>query len=205
METIGLIAAMAQESRALFKRVKGWRRHNLKTLRGYSFRVGGRDCLLVQSGMGVERAYQAACQVIEEIRPDLLVSFGIAGAVQADLKIGDVVSALNTCDIQVETTRTLHPLAHLSNQAWQAAALALQPVKQRLWAGTAVTTRGSQTIAPSPEMVHPVLEMETSGILRAAREKGLPLLVLRAVSDNPESPIPINLEEGVFLRIQRPF
>ena len=61
--------------------------------------------------------------------------------------------------------------------------------------GTAITTRGSQSVHLPPEIAHPVLEMETVGIARVAAEQGIPLLALRAVSDGPLAPLPFNLEE----------
>jgi hypothetical protein len=37
--------------------------------------------------------------------------------------------------------------------------------------------------------------METAGIAQVAAEKGIPLLSLRAISDGPRAPIPIDLGE----------
>jgi adenosylhomocysteine nucleosidase len=36
--------------------------------------------------------------------------------------------------------------------------------------------------------------METAGIAQVAAERGIPLIALRAVSDNPQAPIPLDLE-----------
>ena len=49
--------------------------------------------MLVTSGMGMRRASEAARELIKTNAPCLLISFGIAGAVEADLEIGDVVVA----------------------------------------------------------------------------------------------------------------
>jgi len=37
--------------------------------------------------------------------------------------------------------------------------------------------------------------METAGIAKEAAERGLPLLSIRAISDGPSAPLPINLDE----------
>lgn len=78
--------------------------------------------------------------------PDLLVSLGIAGAVNDDLCIGDVVVARNTCVFDISLPRPFRPLASLSKEAWDAAAQVQQPEGARLVAGTAITTRGSQAV-----------------------------------------------------------
>ena len=195
METIGLIAAMSQESAALLRCVGKRERTRLGPLRGFRFQLAGQDCLLVTSGMGLERAAQATRALLEAINPQLLVSFGIAGAVHDDLNIGDVVNARNVCLLEKGVPGLLLPLKALTETAWKAAAQALQPRGARLLQGTAITTRGSQvTPQQAGELSNPVLEMETIGIARVAAEKGIPLISLRAISDGPQAPIPVDLE-----------
>jgi adenosylhomocysteine nucleosidase len=174
METIGLIAAMTQESDALLRCVKPWKRVAVGPLRGNSFVLAGQNYVLVTSGMGVRRASEAARNLVELNSPQMLISFGIAGAVEADLEIGDVVLAEAVCSLdQVLVTRD-----------------------RQLFIGTAVTTGGSQVMKSQlGEMRHPILEMETAGIAQVAAEKGIPLLSLRAISDGPHAPIPFDLGE----------
>ncbi|MBN2387856.1 MAG: hypothetical protein JXB85_12630 [Anaerolineales bacterium] len=195
MQTIGLIAAMPQESRALLRGLKEWKRTALDRVGAIRFQLLDRNCLLVTSGMGLARAVDGARSLLSATSPHLVVSFGIAGAVDADLRIGDVVVARNTCLLEKGLPGPLWPLASLSKAAWNAAAQALQPYGAHLVIGTAITTRGSQIVLqPSQEMTHPVLEMETTGIARVAAEMGIPCLSIRSISDGPQSPIPFDLE-----------
>jgi len=195
METIGLIAAMPQESEALLRCIKEWKRIVLGRFRGVRFQLVDRNCLLVTSGMGLKRAMDATRTLLAGSSPHLLVSFGIAGAVNDDLHIGDVVVAWNTCLLDRGLTGQLQSLASLSEAAWNAAAQVLLPEGARLVVGTAITTRGSQVVPQQlEEMPHPVLEMETAGIAQVAAEIGIPLVSIRSVSDGPQSPIPFDLE-----------
>ena len=100
METIGLIAAMPQESAALLRQVKGWKRIAVGKLDCKAFELHEHNCLLVTSGMGMRRASEATRQLIESHSPRLLISFGIAGAVEADLEIGDVVVPEAYCKLE---------------------------------------------------------------------------------------------------------
>ena len=196
METIGIVAAMSQESGAFLRIIQESKRSALGPFRCQRFRLVERDCWLVTSGMGIKRAAEATRTLVEMARPQLLVSVGVAGAVNADLGIGDVINARNTCllDKGMQPTQ-FQPLAVLSDAARQAAVQALQPRRVRLLSGTAVTTRGYQYVQHQPEeMTNPVLEMETDGIVRVAAEQGIPLLSLRAISDGPQAPIPFDLE-----------
>jgi adenosylhomocysteine nucleosidase len=195
METIGMIAAMPQESNALLRWIEKRENFMLGPFRCYRFRVLDRDCLVVQSGIGLKRAMDATRALVLAANPQYLVSFGIAGAVMDDLQIGDVVVARHTCMLEEGIPGQFLNLAPLSEAAWEATAQALQPRRARLVSGTALTTRGSQVVLPGPhEYAHPVLEMETTGIAQVAAEWGIPLIALRAISDNPQAPIPLDLE-----------
>jgi adenosylhomocysteine nucleosidase len=195
MNTIGMIAAMPQESGALLRRIGEWERTMFGPFRGYRFQLFDRNCLLVQSGMGIRRAMDATRALLAATSPQFLVSFGVAGAVNDDLQIGDVVVASHTCLLDKGIPSQFQRLAPLSDAAQQAAAQALQRRGARLFSGTAITTRESQVVQLQPErMAYSILEMETAGIAQVAIEQGIPLLALRAVSDGPQAPIPFDLE-----------
>jgi nucleoside phosphorylase len=195
METIGIIAAMTQECKALLKCVGKTERTMLGPFSCYHFQVSGRNCLLVKSGIGIRRAMAAASNLIAETRPQLLVSFGVAGAVRDDLKVGDVIAAGQTFLLDKGRESLFHQLAPLSDEAWQAAVHVLARRGARLVSGTAVTTRLSNATRLLPQgLAHPVLEMETAGIAQAALEHGIAVMALRAVSDGPSELLSFDIE-----------
>lgn len=196
MQTIGLIAAMTQESDALLRYIKGWKRVSLGPSSCKTFVLSGQTYLLVISGMGIRRATEATRNLVKMNPPRLLISFGIAGAVEADLEIGDVVMAKASCRLDQGVPGPLLPLAAWPDAALESTAQALARRGAHLLTGTTVTTGGSQVMEHQlGEMLHPILEMETAGIAQVAAEKGIPLLSLRAISDGPRVPIPLNLGE----------
>ncbi len=190
-----MIAAMAEECRPLLRNVQGVEARRLGNFAGYRFKLGNRDCLLVQSGMGIKHAAEAAHTLLAQVNPQVLVSFGIAGAVKENLQIGDVVAVRSVLLLEGGNPGPPARLAAFSLEAQEAITRALQPSHARLVWGSALTTRGSQVIKSDlPEMENPVLEMETAAIAQAAAQHGIPLLALRAISDNPAAPVPINPE-----------
>ncbi len=196
---------MPEESGALLQRVLGWEACRLGAFRGFRFRIGGQDCLLIESGIGQLRAGEAIRVLLAE-GPHMLVSFGVAGAVRSDLQIGDVVAARYTCRLEQGTAGPLTPLFELPGEARRAAEQALQAHSARLLDGCAVTTRGEQTILQGAAgLDNPVLDMETAGIAAAAAQADVPLLALRGISDNPQEPIPLDpgavLDAEYHLRI----
>jgi adenosylhomocysteine nucleosidase len=198
METIGLIAAMNQESGALLRLAKGWNRVRLGPYRATRLDFHHRICVLITSGMGIKRAADATRILVAEANPQSLVSFGIAGAVHPDLQIGDVVVSTRSYLLENGTPGKPRTLANLSDAAWKAGIEALKTNHANLLVGTTITTHGSQVnIEETEEIPHPVLEMETAGISQVALEKGIPLVSIRAISDGPQAPIPIDLEAAM--------
>jgi nucleoside phosphorylase len=194
MDTIGLIAAMPSESRALTRRVRGGKSIRITDFRGFEFELGGHRCALVTSGMGIERANKAASGLIDTCKPSLMISFGIAGAVRENLHIGDVILAAATCSLNDVALGPARSLGSLPEHSLRAIEDTLSAQGVRFLRGTAVTTRGSAVKDEiTANLINPILEMETAGILDACSEKGIPLVVLRAISDGPMAPIPFDL------------
>ena len=196
MPRLGLIAAMTQESAALLRQINSSERFKLGELSGRRFELSGQTCLLVNSGMGVRRASETAHNLVETAGVTTLISFGIAGAVEAELAIGDTILPEAVCWLEEGKPGPRLPLGTWSDGARQAMAQALTTRGAHLYTGTAVTTGGAQMVAYQPgELLHPILEMETAGIAQVAEQKGVPLLSIRAISDGPCAPIPYDMEE----------
>jgi adenosylhomocysteine nucleosidase len=198
METIGLIAAMTQESAALLRLIKGWKRISFGQFKGFRIQFNNFNCVLILTGWGRKRAGEATRALLAVEHPVALISFGIAGAVHSDLQIGDVVVSSKSYLLENGLPGRPQSLSSLSESAWGAVVNTLPPGKATLYNGTTITTHGSQVILPENEdWPNPVLEMETAGIAQVAAESGLPLISIRSISDNPDAPIPIDLEAAV--------
>jgi len=53
--------------------------------------LGDRNILLARSGMGAEKAGRLTEDIINDFKPELIISAGFCGALVKDLKIGDVI------------------------------------------------------------------------------------------------------------------
>ena len=198
LTTLAILAAMPEESAAFLPFIPRPGRLRLGSFPCRRFRVGGWDCWLLTSGMGMARAARASQTIIDSIHPRLLVSVGIAGAVNPDLAIADVVVASQTCLLEHGRPGPLHRLARLTAPAWQAMQQGLAARRARLHSGTAVTTRAAQFIQPQERpLENPILEMETFGILQVSASAGIPLLSIRSISDGPQAPLPFDLEKMI--------
>jgi len=196
MHTIGLIAALEQEIRPFLRQVGKYEHGKLGPFHCFHFKFFDFNCLLVKSGMGIKRATDATQKLLVAVKPQFLVSFGVAGAVNNDLEIGDVIVGKSACSFKGGTINHLQPLAQLSAGSHQAAIRAMESGDAKIVSGAIFTTLGSTlTLADLQKPPHLVLEMETAGIARVAAEWGIPLLALRAVSDTIAVPLPFDIAD----------
>ncbi len=199
--TVGLIAAMHMEARPVLRLLGRGRPFPLPGYRARLLTVAGVDCILVESGIGIEKAYAAARALLAAAAPRYLLSYGVAGAVEKEVGIGDAIVPSQVTLLDRGATGPGLRLAALSAKARAAVKRALETRGAHLFDGTAITTRGPQPT--TRELVgwqHPVLDMETAGFGRAAQEHGTPLLSIRTVSDNPDEPFPLPMETFIDSR-----
>ena len=142
--------------------------------------------LLILSGMGRERARQAA-QKLAEAGADCLVGFGSAGALAPALRAGDLVLAAevhhagrkfagdNDLAERVMNWLSRNGLTvHNGPLACAARPVATAGDKQELFAQT-----GAMAV-----------DMESAGVFDAARSNGLPAFVLRVIIDAAHVALP---------------
>jgi adenosylhomocysteine nucleosidase len=196
--TIAFIVAMRQEASPFLRRVGRYRRGFIEAFPLYRFTLSGCECVLIECGIGLERAAQATRVLCATFRPRLLVSFGVAGAPNSDLSVGDVVAVERTCRLDGGTPGPLIPLARWSGAALEAAARASAARGARLFPGTAVSTKGETNVRlPTGGLECPVLDMETAAVAEVAAEHAVPLLALRSISDTADDPLPFTIADAL--------
>jgi len=90
---IGLVMALDAESGGIVDLMEGCQTDPGPPWRCHAGRLGGRDVVLVESGVGREAARLAARRLIESLHPAWVISAGFAGGLRPELKRGHVVMA----------------------------------------------------------------------------------------------------------------
>lgn len=181
---IALIAALPEEIKPFLARVGIVRKERIAHFPLYSFRVDDRDLILLQSGMGPINAEAATRALLEATSPDLIINFGLGGAVAPGPQVADLV---------VATRLLVSDGVGFSEQNGPDLSFAdefmVKAGNSRCHPGTFITTGETMlkaalrgTVPANTET--PVLEMETAAIARVAGERGIPLLAIRAISDD---------------------
>lgn len=179
MTRIGVITGLAAEA-TIFRRAA--RQH-----------TGANAPVVACAGPGYQRAY-AAARTVADTGVRGLVSFGIAGGLDRNLAPGDLLIAARVRIAGGDTIAT--------DAAWRTAFGAL--LEQPITAHSADILSCEAPIAGIAEKaaamrLHAVVavDMESGGIAMAAREAGLPLLVIRAIADCAERSVPAAAMAGL--------
>jgi len=150
-------------------------------------RLGGREVLLAQTGVGRERAESAARFILGKYPVSGFISFGFGGGLTPDSAIGDVFICTSLyCDGQPGSFRSAPELL---------AATARVLVNGTVRPGKSVTVARP---APHPEVKQElarafqadVVDMESYWLAMIAEEKRVPFLNIRAVSDTARESLP---------------
>ena len=91
MRTIGIIGAMEIEVTELKNRMQI---QNITSIASMDFCQGsyyGKNVVIVRSGIGKVNAAICAQILIDRFQADIIINTGIAGSLQADIDIGDIV------------------------------------------------------------------------------------------------------------------
>lgn len=166
MTRTAIIAALERE---LLPLVKAWKQSTLmidgKPVRCYATD----DAVALAGGIGSGRAEAAARAVVEQYRPEMLVSAGLAGALIHSLKVGNIV--LPNVIVDAETGSE-----YRCNVAGDV-----------IGGGILVTAPEVAGVNTKPELVQRfhalVVDMEAAGVARVAQEQGTGFRCVKAISD----------------------
>lgn len=189
-QIIGLMAAMPDEVKPLLRLVSPVTRENAEGFPLYRFNIGGAQCVLVESGMGLKRAAAAMEAFIAAVKPRVIVNFGFAGAVLPGLKAGDILLGEQSLLFDSRAFTDGAPLA------------SPERLIPGLFPGTIITAdaivekKGIASILPAG-LRNPALDMETWGAALVAEKHGIPLYSVRGISDPADEELGFTIDEFV--------
>jgi adenosylhomocysteine nucleosidase len=151
-----------------------------------------RDILLLQTGMGQEKAERAARFVLERYPFTALISFGFAGALSRELKAGDLILCRKLhCGARPVVAEACYSDSGLLTLAGRAGI----ETGVRLHQGSSVTV--ARLAAKSQEkrvlgliFGAEVVDMESYWLARLASARKIPFLAVRAISDTLTQSLP---------------
>lgn len=208
MNKIGIIGAMDVEISILRDEMN--KNGSLKKVESGNLvfnvgKLGGKDVVVVKSGVGKVNAALCAQRLILEFGVEAIINTGIAGAMEEGLHIHDMVVSTDAVYHDMDATAfgyepTEIPQMHISSfdaddDLIEAAAKAFaeteNPNKNKLIRGRVAS--GDQFVA-FPELKNKIseicspacVEMEGAAIAHACFVSNIPFVILRCISDNAD-------------------
>ena len=188
--TVLLVVALAAERQALQGLLQERRGRRLGGRAAVSGRLAGRDVLLVQAGIGRDRARDAVVAAAREFQVQAAWSLGFAGGLSELLAPGDLVFPAVVLD---DADAGAAPLAADPSHATVCAALrraAISVDSGPLLSVTTVLRTPENKRATCRRSGAVAVEMEAAGVARAARDLGIPWAALKAIVDALDDPLP---------------
>lgn len=200
LKNVGLIAAMPGEIKPLLKIAGKYSKTKLGEFSFFSFCVAGKKCRLIESGIGMNRASNAAQALISECNPEVVISFGFGGAVLPGMSPGDLAVARRTflfhgmLQDPGETFDLFFPPGLLETLEKTGNKVGYAVRQCDFITSDKILNKKELTGLLPKYMINPVLDMETWAIAREAMRERVPLLAIRAISDAADEELEFSLD-----------
>lgn len=209
---IGILGAMDLEVRTLIERIEGARE---RSFGAFSFTCGtlsGREVAVAQCGVGKVNAAICAQTLILALKPQLIVNIGVAGALAADLSIGDLVIAESVVHHDADTSSLGDPIGMVStvNRVYFPCDESAREALLSAARGAGFAARAGRVASGDQFVCDParkqwilktfsahVCEMEAGAIAQTCFVNNVPCAIVRAVSDRADGCASVDFRQFV--------
>ena len=140
--------------------------------------INDRAITILHTGVGAKNCNDRIETLLHKVRPRVVVSSGFAGAIEENLKAGDLILAENFSD---------RGLLDAAEQGLSDRNLRTVTV----FTSTSIVDSVAERNEIARESGSAAIDMETGAIANVCRSHGVPLLALRAISDTAAQPFPV--------------
>ena len=194
---IAILGAMREEVAPLLERIKDYKEVKYANNVFYIANFSGKELVIAYSKIGKVNAALTASVMIEKFGARKLLFTGVAGALNPNLKIGDMLYATSLVQHDVDITAFGHPHGYVpetsifikSDDALNALASSVAAEKGIELKGGVIAT-GDQFICDNAKkewlkatFKADAAEMEGASVALVCESLGVPFFVLRAISD----------------------
>jgi adenosylhomocysteine nucleosidase len=169
---------------AAWRRLRPFRRCADGPLPAYETRVGRVTLRVVLTGIG-QRAATAAVTTVFQDRPDVCIASGLAGGLNAALRVADIVAAVTVRD---RDGRRIDGDPRLLALAVRRGAATVD-----MYTSPTVVVSAEQKRRMS--VVADAVDMESMAILGESSQLGIPCIAIRAISDPASVDVPLDLNQ----------
>ncbi|WP_285117613.1 5'-methylthioadenosine/adenosylhomocysteine nucleosidase [Lactococcus petauri] len=206
---LGIICAMEEELRTLVENLDN---ASKITRHGYVFHtgsIGRHEVVLVQSGIGKVMSAMAVTLLVEVFSVEGIINTGSAGAVNHELKIGDVVVADKLAYHDVDVTAFGYAFGQMAQQPlyFESSKYFVSELKKAIENPVVGLITSSDSFISSDGRIAEIkkhfpdvlaVEMEGASIAQAATALKKPFVVIRAMSDTASHDANVKFDEFII-------
>ncbi len=201
---VAIVCAVGPEVRAVAARLRRAKKCAMGLFSSYTGELGGAACRLILSGAGVTAAYAATKHACHECAPQLVISFGVAGALDPALEIGDVVIGHTAAHLQLSAEDVVRLRMSEESEGTQISMLPPTPLAEQITMDQGPAERLasqfelkvaralSTNFAVASDRLRdllwrtyelPIVDQESYGVLKAAKEEKVAGIIVRTIAD----------------------
>ena len=209
MGKIGIIFALKEELNAFIENVDIQNEYDIFDMHFYHTLISDKDCLLVVSGVGKVNAARTTQIMIDNYATDIIINVGVAGGVSNSLSIGDIVIGEKLVQHDFDITAFNHEKGYIPNVGVYINSdeyltkLAEEVLRDNnisykkgvIASGDIFCTEESMSMKIAHKFNALCVEMEGASIAQVCTLSHVPFLVMRSISDIPNSHNSITHEE----------
>ncbi|MFY9073996.1 5'-methylthioadenosine/adenosylhomocysteine nucleosidase [Malaciobacter mytili] len=209
MNKLAIMGAMQEEIEPLLENFENIKVTEYAKNKYYEVSLDGLDIVIAHSKIGKVFASLTATTMIEKFGCDTLLFSGVAGAVNSELKIGDLIIADKLCQHDLDITAFGHPHGYVpGGDVFVETSKELREVAKEVASENSLKVIEG-TIATGDQFVHSTqrkdfilntfkadaLEMEGASVAVVCDSLNIPFFILRAISDSADMEANFDFDE----------
>ena len=204
IKKIGIIGAMEEEVEALRGKLTYVKTTSRASMDFCAGKMGNKEVVIVRSGIGKVNAGICAQILVSQFGADTLINTGIAGSLDAQIDIGDMVISTDALHHDMDATVFGDPAGQIprmdtlsfpaDKELVKKAVAANEKANPDIHTFTGRVASGDQFISDKEvkerivSLFHPMcVEMEGAGIAQAAYLNKVSYVIIRAISDKADN------------------
>ncbi len=209
MNKIAIMGAMPEEVAPILQKLGKYKTTEYAGNRYYEATYNGVELVVAYSKIGKVFSTLTATTMIEHFSCDILLFSGVAGAINTELKIGDLIVATKLSQHDLDITAFGHPMGYVPEGS-----IFVETDKDLLALSKVVASELGKTvvegvIATGDQFVHDAkvkenivkhfnadaLEMEGGSVAVVCNALNIPFFILRAISDTADTDASFSFDE----------
>lgn len=220
MQKIGIVVAMEEELEAVENILDDLEEKEIRKTIFKIGKIGKCKCIVVHCGIGKVNAARATQELIDNFDVEYVMNVGVAGSINDDLDIGDVVIGKHTVQHDFDLTAFRHSKGYIPgvgdtvkcdsnlNLRLQNSIKNLDEKKYKVKLGVVATGDIFCTDVAMKDKIRAkfdadVVDMECGAIAQVTYLNELPFTVIRSISDSPNGKNEKTFEENLPFACKR--